>query len=80
MAVAIAVVIAAPRASLLELTAALFGLAAALAVAGNFLAQVGFGFVDARGALVVPVARMSKRGTAEQQESAERHREQRGSS
>jgi hypothetical protein len=77
--IAIAITAAAP-ARIFELAPALFRLAAVFTVAADFLFEFLFGLVDALGAFIVAVARLHGRGTAKQQEPAQRCREKRGPS
>lgn len=77
IAVVVAVA-AAALARLFQLVSALLRLAAVLAVALDLPLEFRFGLADALDAFVVPVARLRGRGTAEQQEPAQRRREQRG--
>jgi len=76
IAIAVAITAAAP-ARIFELAPALFRLAAVFTVAADFLFEFLFGLVDAPGASIVAVARLHGRGTAKQQEPAERCREKR---
>jgi len=77
IAIAVAITAAAP-ARIFELAPALFRLAAVFTVAADFLFEFLFGLVDAPGAFIVAVARLHRRGTAKQQEPAQRYREKRG--
>ena len=77
--IAIAITAAAP-ARIFELAPALFCLAAVFTVAADFLFEFLFGLVDAPGASIVAVARLHGRGTAKQQEPAQRCREKRSPS
>ena len=77
--IAIAITAAAP-ARIFELAPALFCLAAVFTVAADFLFEFLFGLVDAPGASIVAVARLHRRGTAKQQEPAQRCREKRSPS
>jgi len=82
-AIAISPVIAitaATPARIFELAPALFCLAAVFTVATDFLFEFLFGLVDAPGASIVAVARLHGRGTAKQQEPAQRCREKRSPS
>jgi len=76
VAIAVAITAAAP-ARIFELAPALFRLAAVFTVAADFLFEFLFGLVDAPGAFIIAVARLHRRGTAKQQEPAQRCREER---
>jgi len=79
IAIAVAITAAAP-ARIFKLAPTLFRLAAVFTVAVDFLFEFLFGLVDALGASIVAVARLHGRGTAKEQEPAQRCREKRGPS